>query len=241
MDVYEAVFSRRAVRAFSDRPVAEELLQRVLAAAAWAPSGSNLQPWHTYVVTGAPLARMTAQAVSRVAAGEPWDDREFEMYPAELRSPYRERRHAFAQQRYGALGIARDDLEARQRAAIGNWNCFGAPAALFVYVSRDLGLPQWADVGMYLQTVMLLLRAEGLHSCPQMAWSMTRTTVADVVEPADDLILFCGVSVGYDAEPAPQARVGRAALAETVTFVGGERGARNDGRRHLVARTSLSG
>ena len=129
MDVYEAVFSRRAVRAFSDRPVSRGLLERVLAAAAWAPSGSNLQPWHTYVVTGAPLDRLKTQAVSRVSTGVAWDDREFEMYPAELRSPYRERRHAFAEQRYGALGIARGDLEARQRAAIGNWNCFGAPAA----------------------------------------------------------------------------------------------------------------
>src|SRR6478735_4018644 len=79
---------------------------------------------------------------------------------------------------YSALGIAREDWEARQRAAIANWNCFGAPAALFCYIDRDLGRPQWADVGMYLQTVMLLLRAEGLHSCPQMAWSQVRQTVA---------------------------------------------------------------
>jgi hypothetical protein len=93
------------------------------------------------------------------------------MYPPALKPPYGERRSAFGKERYCALGIAREDLEARQRAAIANWDCFGAPAALFCYIDRDLGLPQWADVGMYLQTVMLLLRAEGLHSCPQMAWS----------------------------------------------------------------------
>ena len=171
MDVYEAVTSRRAVRGFTDQPVPREVLERVLSAAAWSPSGSNIQPWHTFVVTGAPLAELKKLAVERVAAGDPWDEREYEMYPPELKSPYRERRHAFAEQRYGALGIAREDLEARQRAAIANWDCFGAPAALFCYIDRDLGLPQWADVGMYLQTVMLLLRAEGLHSCPQMAWS----------------------------------------------------------------------
>lgn len=34
------------------------------------------------------------------------------------------------------------------RAAIANWNCFGAPAALFCYIDRDLGLPQWSDLGM---------------------------------------------------------------------------------------------
>ena len=52
------------------------------------------------------------------------------------------------------------------------------PPRLFCYIDRDLGMPQWSDLGMYLQTVMLLLRAEGLHSCPQMAWSQVRTTVA---------------------------------------------------------------
>lgn len=81
----------------------------------------------------------------------------------------RRKASAFGKQRYSALGVAREDWEARQRAAIANWDCFGASAALFCYIDRELGLPQWADVGMYLQTVMLLLRAEGLHSCPQMA------------------------------------------------------------------------
>ena len=181
MDVYEAVTSRRAVRGFTDESVPREVLQRVLAAAAWSPSGSNLQPWHIYVVTGAPLTQLKKLAVERVAAGDPWDEREFEMYPPALKSPYGERRSAFGKERYSALGIAREDWEARQRAAIANWDCFGAPAALFCYIDRDLGLPQWADLGMYLQSVMLLLRAEGLHSCPQMAWSQVRKTVADML------------------------------------------------------------
>ena len=219
MDVYEAVTSRRAVRGFTDRPVPKEVLERVLSAAAWSPSGSNLQPWHTYVLTGAPLAELKKLAVERVAAGDPWDEREYEMYPPALKSPYRERRYAFAEQRYGALGIAREDIEARQRAAIANWDCFGAPAALFCYIDRDLGPAQWADVGMYLQTVMLLLRAEGLHSCPQMAWSTVRKTVAEVLSPPDRLILFCGMSIGYEDVTVDYARTGRAPLDETVTFV----------------------
>ena len=124
-------------------------------------------------------------------------------------------------ERYSALGIAREDWEARQRAAIANWNCFGAPAALFCYIDRDLGWPQWADVGMYLQTVMLLLRAEGLHSCPQMAWSQVRETVAEILSPSDGLILFCGMSIGYEDPTVSYARTGRAPLDETVTFVEG--------------------
>src|SRR6266404_9875944 len=154
MDVYEAVKSRHAVRAFTDRPVPREAVCRVLSEAAWAPSGSNIQPWHVYVLTGAPLTELKRLAGERVAAGDPWDEREYEMYPPALKSPYRERRAAFGKERYGELGISREDVEARQRAAAANWQCFGAPAALFCYIDRDLGRPQWADVGMYLQTVM---------------------------------------------------------------------------------------
>ncbi|GAA5016281.1 nitroreductase [Streptomyces siamensis] len=221
MDVYEAVTSRRAVRGFTDRQVPREVLERVLSAAAWAPSGSNLQPWHAYVLTGAPLAELKRRAGERVAAGDPWDEREYEMYPATLKSPYRERRSAFGHERYSALGIAHEDWEARQRAASANWECFGAPAALFCYIDRDLGRPQWSDVGMYLQTVMLLLRAEGVHSCPQMAWSVYRKTVAEVLSPPDALMLFCGMSIGYEDGTVGYTRTGRAPLDETVTFVEG--------------------
>lgn len=221
MDVYEAVRTRRAVRGFTDDPVSHEVLDRVLAGAAWSPSGSNLQPWHIYVVTGAPLAQLKKLATERVAGGDPWDEREYVMYPAALRSPYNERRARFGEERYSALGIVREDWDARQRAAIANWDCFGAPAALFCYIDRDFGLPQWSDLGMYLQTVMLLLRAEGLHSCPQMAWSQVRKTVAAVLSPPDDLMLFCGMSIGYEDPSVAYIRTGRSPLDETVTFVGG--------------------
>ena len=136
MDVYEAVTSRRAVRGFKDEPVSREVLERVLSAAAWSPSGSNIQPWNTYVLTGAPLAELKTRAVERVCHGDPWDERQYEMYPPALKSPYGERRSAFGKERYSALGIAREDWEARQRAAIANWNCFGAPAATSACICR---------------------------------------------------------------------------------------------------------
>lgn len=223
MNVYEAVQSRRAVRGFTDVPVPVPVLERVLGAARWAPSGSNLQPWRIYAVTGAPLARLKKAAVARVAAGERWDDREFEMYPTTLKPPYGQRRTEFGRQRYSALGIAREDWEARQRAALGNWDCFGAPTALFCYIDRDMGRPQWSDLGMYLQTVMLLLRAEGLHSCPQMAWSQVRETVGAAVAPPEELVLFLGMAIGYEDPDVGQPRTGRAPMRETVTFVGDQR------------------
>ncbi|MFB7124544.1 nitroreductase [Kitasatospora xanthocidica] len=219
MDVYEAVETRRAVRGFTDQPVPREVLERVLAAASRAPSGANLQPWHTYLVTGERLERLKRLAVARASSGDQGDDPEFEMYPPELKSPYQERRREAAEQRYRAFGIPREDRDARQRAVVRNWDCFGAPTALFSYIDRSMGPAQWADLGMYLQTVMLLLRAEGLHSCPQMAWSVYHRTVADVLSPPASLVLFCGLSVGHPDPAAPRYRVGRAPLDQTVTIL----------------------
>lgn len=219
MEIYDAVASRRAVRGFTDEPVPRHVLERVLTAAARAPSGGNLQPWNIYVLAGASLAEVKKRIAERLAADDPGDERDFEMYPPELKSPYRERRFAAAEQRYAEFGIRREDKQARRESVAANWDCFGAPAALFCYVDRDMGSAQWADLGMYLKTVMLLLRADGLHSCPQLAWSVYRRTVAEVVSPPDELMLFCGMSIGFEDTARKCIRTDRAPLVETVTFL----------------------
>ncbi|OLZ63059.1 NADH dehydrogenase [Streptomyces sp. IMTB 2501] len=220
MDVYEAVASRRAVRSFTDEPVPRAALERVLAAATRSPSAGNLQPWHVYVLSGTPLAELKKRASERAEAGDPGDERHYRMYPPEPKSPYRQRRSAAATRRFAALGIRREDTEARRAAVAANWRCFGAPCLLLCYIDRDMGAAQWADLGMYLQTVMLLLRTEGLHSCAQMAWSVYHRTVAEVVDPPEELVLFAGLSIGFEDRSAPFARTDRAPLAETVTFLG---------------------
>ncbi|WUW23882.1 nitroreductase [Streptomyces sp. NBC_01463] len=220
MDVYEAVDSRRAVRAFSNEPVSREALERVLTAATRSPSSGNLQPWRMYVVAGEPLAELKRRATARAVAGDPGDDREYPMYPAELKPPYADRFSAAAAQRYEALGIERDDPGRPRRIATLNAQAFGAPVVLFCYVDESMGPGQWADAGMYVQTVMLLLRAEGLHSCPQVMWTMYRRTVGETVGADDGLVLFCGVSVGFEKVDVPRLRTGRADMTETVSFIG---------------------
>jgi hypothetical protein len=53
-----------------------------------------------------------------------------------------------------------------------------------------------------------------------MAWSVYRRTVAEVLSPPDGLILFCGMSIGFEDVATSHVRTGRAPLDETVTFVG---------------------
>jgi nitroreductase len=192
LDVYEAVDSRRAVRAFKDEPVAREVLERVLTAAGRAPSSGNLQPWRLYVVAGEPLAELKQRATARALAGDPGDERQFPMYPDDLVPPYLDRFSVAAAQRYAALGIERDDPGRPMKIAAVNAAAFGAPVVLFCYVDRSMGAGQWGDAGMYLQTVMLLLRAEGLHSCPQIMWTLYRETVSQVVATSRKACRRCG-------------------------------------------------
>ncbi len=196
------------------------MLTRVLEAAARAPSSGNLQPWRVFVVAGEPLAELKRRATARARSGDPGDEREYPMYPEGFGgAPYADRFTAAAVQRYQALGIDRDDPDRPSKVAALNTDAFGAPVVLFCYLDPVMGPGQWADAGMYLQTVLLLLRAEGLHSCPQVMWTMYRRTVSEVVG-VDGLTLLCGVSVGYEDTPGTHPQTGRAALHETVAFVG---------------------
>ncbi|MEU4702586.1 nitroreductase family protein [Nonomuraea dietziae] len=169
---------------------------------------------------GALALELKKHATARALAGDPGDEREYPMYPAELTSPYLDRFSAAAAQRYKALGIERDDPDRPKKIATLNSEAFGAPVVLFCYLHRTMGPGQWGDAGMYLQTVMLLLRAEGLHSCPQVMWTMYRKTVSRIVGAADTLALFCGVSVGFEKEDVPRLRTERADMTETVSFIG---------------------
>lgn len=221
MDVYEAVDSRRAVRAFRTEEVSPDVLERVLARASRAPSSGNLQPWRLFVVSGAPLAELKRVAIDRARSGDTGDDRQYPMYP-ELVPPYLERFTAAAAQRYEALGVERDDPDRPMKIAELNSAAFGAPVVLFCYLEPTMGPGQWADAGMYLQTIMLLLRAEGLHTCPQVMWTQYLRTVSQAVGVDDRMVLLCGVAAGHEDADAPRPRTGRASLSETVTFIGSD-------------------
>jgi len=222
MHVSEAVESRKSVRAFLPRPVAPEAIRRVLEAAARAPSGGNLQPWHIHVVGGEALDRLKAIMRERVAQAPSGESREYHIYPPELVSPYRERRFEVGEDMYRCLGIAREDKRGRLAHFANNFHFFGAPLALFCTVDRRMGPPQWSDLGMYLQTVMLLLRAEGLHSCAQECWAVYPETIGSFLSLPPERMLFTGMAIGYEDPEAAvnRLRAARAPMAEFAEFVG---------------------
>lgn len=198
MDVSEAVQRRMSVRAFRPDPVSGEVVRDILTIARGAPSGGNLQPWRVYALAGAPLAELKA-----TIAATPMEEPEYDVYPANLWEPFRSRRFQCGEDMYASIGIPRDDRPARFRQLARNLEFFGAPAGLFFCLDRKLGPPQWSDLGMYMQTVMLLAIERGLDTCAQEFWARYPRTVARLLGLPDDHMLFSGMAMGYRDETAP--------------------------------------
>jgi nitroreductase len=222
VQVSEAVASRRSVRGYLPTPVNPETIRLVVEKAARAPSGGNLQPWHIDVVGGAKLEELKAIMAARVMEAPKGEPTEYDIYPKELPSPYRDYRFGVGEDLYGSLGIPREDKFARMMWFARNFQFFGAPLALFCSVARTMGPPQWSDLGMYLQTLMLLLREEGLDSCAQECWAIYPETIGNFLNLPDGRMLFCGMSIGYadEADKANQWQSRRAPLADYATFHG---------------------
>jgi nitroreductase len=220
VNVSEAVSSRRSIRAFLNKPVDKDVLARVLEKARNAPSGGNVQPWNAVVVTGDPLANLIGAVMTNMMSRK--SDPEYDIYPPSLPEPYRTRRFGSGEIMFNALGIAREDKAARMGATMNNFNGFGAPVLLLCHTPAYMGKPQWSDLGMWLQTIMLLLREEGLDSCAQEAWSAQGKTVKAQVGIPEDHAFFCGIAIGYrdPAAPVNNYENQRATLEETVVFQG---------------------
>jgi nitroreductase len=218
--VSEAIASRISVRAFRDDPVPEARVREIVEKASRAASGGNLQPWKLYVLRGAARDRLVA-AVAEKRKTKPIDGLEYDIYPRDLTEPYKTRRGAVAAGMYELMGIARDDAAARDEQMAKNFEFFGAPVGMILTIDRQMGPPQFCDLGLFLGNLMLLAREAGLHTCPQEAWSLWAPTIRECVGVPDDELVFCGVSLGWaDAEhPINRRRTDRAPVEEFARFL----------------------
>ena len=122
----------------------------------------------------------------------------YEIYPKNLKEPYRTSRYELGEQMYSLLGIERNDKAGRINQVMENFKFFGAPAAFFCFIDKQMGPPQWSDLGMFLQTFMLLAIEAGLSTCAQESWSIKSDSVASFVKADESEMLFCGMAVGYE-------------------------------------------
>ncbi|PBS13988.1 nitroreductase [Lysobacteraceae bacterium NML93-0792] len=218
MSVADAIATRRSIRAFTDQPVTFEAIARVMEQARLAPSGCNFQPWEATILTGAPLQALR----ERLLASEPDEPQEYDFSAPGRIDKYKSRLTTFAASMYAASGIQRDDSEKRSAWLKKNVRAFDAPVLLLCHFPKMMESAQWSDVGMWLQTIMLSARGEGLDTCPLEVLGMYGRTIKAHLGLSGDTLLFCGLAIGWrDADAAVnQFERERVALRDNLTFRG---------------------
>jgi len=220
MNVTEAIDTRMSCREFLDTPVPAATVRAILETAKRAPSGGNLQPWHVYVLAGAALEEFRATIRAKLPAQPRGEGFEYDVYPKAITEPYLARRSKCGEDMYAVINVPREDKAARIRQFARNYGLFGAPVGLFFVIDRQMGFGQWADLGMFMQSIMLLAREYGLHTCPQEAWAAWYKSVGDFLQLPPQLMFFCGMALGFRDESAPinRLRTDRAELNEFAIF-----------------------
>lgn len=210
MDVIEAIKARHSVRAFLDKPVELELVDKILEAARFTASGVNTQPWHVAVLQGQSLKRLGDEILAARAAGIP-DNPDYQYYPKEWFEPFKTRRVECGAALYGALGIDRKDMDRRQEQWNKNYRFFGAPIGLIIFIDRHLGTGSWLDLGMFINAITLAALDFELGSCAQASIAEHPQIVREVLNIEESWSVACGIALGYENknDPVNQYRTSR--------------------------------
>ena len=218
MSVSQVLQKRFSVRAFKDTPVPQEVLEEIFTLAQHAPSNCNIQPCQAYVVSGARKDQLQQELVNAVSSGKP-PNPDFE-WDVRYQGIHRERQFGSAYALYGAMGIDRSDKERRQLAMLRNWQFFGAPHAAFFTMEKYLKMTGAVDLGIYAQTVAMLMTERGISNCMQGALGMFPDPARKMFGLPDEIGILFGMSFGYadpDA-PANKARTDRVPVDTAVRF-----------------------
>lgn len=224
MDVRDAMASRYSCRSFLPTPVPQQIVREIVERAARAPSAGNVQPWHVDAIAGKRLEALKDMMRPRMSELPKGEGAEYPIFPSDLQPPYHERRFAVGDMLYRSINVPREDRAGRYRQYARNFELFGAPVGLFVSIERSFVVGQWIDLGIFIQSIMLLARDCGLHTCPQEAWASFPRTMAGFLDLPDHRMLFCGIALGYADEKAAinSWRAPRAPLGDFARFSGFE-------------------
>lgn len=197
--VDEAILSRRSIRAFTNQEVPEKTIQEILEIAARAPSGTNTQPWHVYVLRGRTKTLLSEKILAayddpdEAARHKP----EYQYYPTKWVSPYIERRRKVGWGLYGLLGIKKGDKAKMHAQHRRNYKFFDAPVGLMFSIDRLLEKGSWLDYGMFLENIMIAARGRGLDTCPQAAFTPFHGIISTFLKMPANETLVCGMALGY--------------------------------------------
>lgn len=219
MELSQAIKQRRSVRSYHEKPVEQALIKSIFEQAQDAPSNCNTQPWHVSVVSGKIRDQIEERMVAEIMAGEQ-PQNVFKSGDKDLTGNYRKRQIDCAIALYDSVGVKFDEKDKRQQLMLRNWQFFGAPHGAFFSMPKTMREVNAVDVGIYLQTLMLLMTANGIGCCPQGALAAYPNAAYELAGVPEDHGILFGLSFGYPKieEPINNYDVGRVALNDSVTF-----------------------
>ncbi len=218
MSVIAMLENRYSTRAYLDTPVPQELLETIFAQAQLAPSNCNVQPWQTCVVSGQKKDALKDDLITAVMSGTPANP-DFNWLP-KYEGIHRDRQFGSANALYSSIGVTREDKRGRQLAMIRNWSFFDAPHVAFFTMDKYLDIMGAVDLGIYAQSLSLILTEHGLSSCMQGALGQFPDPVKKALNLPEQRGILFGMSFGYADESAPvnSTRTDREEIANAVSF-----------------------
>ena len=218
----DVVLGRRSIRGYKQKLVPKELIEEILTLAMRAPSSMNTQPWNFTVLTGAQLDKIRAGNTERNLAGVP-HSREFRIGKA-FEGQHRERQVGVAKQLFAAMGIAREDAEARQDWVLRGFRQFDAPVCVIITYDRELADSDDTafDCGAVTTALVNAAWSRGLGAVINSQGIMQSPVVREHAGIADDQVIMKAVALGWpdDAFPANAVVSERKSVAEAARFVG---------------------
>lgn len=202
MHIDDILETRKSIRAFRPDPVPLSLVQEILEVASRAPSGTNVQPWKVYVAAGEVRQRLEAEVLAHRET-KPSDAAAEFPRTSKRKEPYLSRMRKLGKDMYSLLGIPKGDEAANWRQWGRNYQFFDAPVGMIFTVDKDLDAMAFIDIGILLQTIMLVAKSRGLGTCAQGAWNNYWSVTRRVLGVPEDEYIVCGLSLGYADETAP--------------------------------------
>ena len=220
MELQEAIRSRRSIRQFLSKPVDEDVIRELIANSLWAPSWGNTQSWEIVVATGHKLSEFKQKNQEALLAGQEaaTDVPMPQIWPDAYLDRYKE----LGKSVLDALGITREDKEARLQHFVKMFGFFDAPAAILVAVDKALALEYaMLDAGLFLQTFCLQAHDRGLGTCILAAMVSYPEIARELFGVPASKLFVMGAALGW---PDPDAPVNaferqRGTLDEFVKFV----------------------
>jgi nitroreductase len=222
MEYDNVIMGRRSIRGYQQKPVPKQLIEEILELAMRAPSSMNTQPWNFTVLTGAQLDKIRAGNTERNLAGVP-HSREFRIGKA-FAGQHRERQVGVAKQLFAAMGIAREDAEARQDWVLRGFRQFDAPVCVIITYDRELADSDDTafDCGAVTTALVNAAWSRGLGAVINSQGIMQSPVVREHAGIAEDQVIMKAVAIGWpdDTFPANAVVSERKSVADAARFIG---------------------